>query len=111
MSDDSHPLNFYSRLVSGNPDNPAATSMLIGAGLKLEDLNKAQVGVLSTGFRLNTCNMHLNDLASIVEKSVWDAGLVGGTFHASGVSDGISMGTEGMRGVLHSRDETAHTVC
>ncbi|HLC60622.1 MAG TPA: dihydroxy-acid dehydratase [Candidatus Nanoarchaeia archaeon] len=110
MSDDSHPLNFYSRLVSGNPDNPAATSMLIGAGLKLEDLNKAQVGVLSTGFRLNTCNMHLNDLASIVEKSVWDAGLVGGTFHASGVSDGISMGTEGMRASLPSRDAIADLV-
>ncbi|OFZ66442.1 MAG: dihydroxy-acid dehydratase [Bacteroidetes bacterium RIFCSPHIGHO2_02_FULL_44_7] len=107
---DSHPLNFYSRLVSGNPDNPAATSMLIGAGLTLQDLNKAQVGVLSTGFKLNTCNMHLNNLASIVEKSIWDAGLVGGTFHASGVSDGISMGTDGMRASLPSRDAIADLV-
>lgn len=88
--------------------------MLYGIGLTDEDMNKAQVGIVSMGYDGNTCNMHLNDLAKVVKQSVWDSGLVGLMFHTIGVSDGISNGTEGMRYSLVSRDliaDSIETVC
>lgn len=88
--------------------------MLYGIGLTEEDMNKAQVGIVSMGYDGNTCNMHLNDLAASVKKSVWDNGLVGLMFHTIGVSDGMSNGTEGMRYSLVSRDliaDSIETVC
>lgn len=88
--------------------------MLYGIGLSEQDLTKAQVGIVSTGFDGNTCNMHLNDLAREVKQAVWDQELVGLVFHTIGVSDGIANGTEGMRYSLVSRDviaDSIETVC
>lgn len=88
--------------------------MLYGIGLTEHDLTKAQVGIVSTGFDGNTCNMHLNALALEVKQAVWDQELVGLIFHTIGVSDGISNGTEGMRYSLVSREviaDSIETVC
>ncbi len=88
--------------------------MLYGIGLSDADLQKAQVGIVSTGYDGNTCNMHLNKLAEEVKTAVWDNELVGLMFHTIGVSDGMSNGTEGMRYSLVSREviaDSIETVC
>lgn len=107
-------LNRYSRTITQDPTLPASQAMLYGIGLSEHDLSKAQVGIVSTGFDGNTCNMHLNDLAREVKQAVWDQELVGLIFNTIGVSDGISNGTEGMRYSLVSRDviaDSIETVC
>lgn len=103
-------LNKYSRTITQDVTQPAAQAMLYGIGLTEEDLKKAQVGVVSMGYDGNTCNMHLNDLAKVVKKGVWDNDLVGLIFNTIGVSDGISNGTEGMRYSLVSRDIIADSI-
>ena len=103
-------LNKYSKTITQDVTQPAAQAMLYGIGLTEEDLNKAQVGIVSMGYEGNTCNMHLNDLAKDVKKGVWDADLVGLIFNTIGVSDGISNGTEGMRFSLVSRDVIADSI-
>lgn len=107
-------LNKYSKTITQDPTQPAAQAMLYGIGLTEEDLKKAQVGVVSMGYDGNTCNMHLNDLAADIKKSIWSNDLVGLIFHTIGVSDGISNGTDGMRYSLVSRDiiaDSIETVC
>ncbi len=107
-------LNKYSKTITQDPTQPAAQAMFYGIGLTDEDLAKAQVGIASMGYDGNTCNMHLNDLAAVVKKSVWEQDLVGLTFHTIGVSDGMSNGTDGMRYSLVSRDviaDSIETVC
>jgi dihydroxy-acid dehydratase len=84
--------------------------MLYGTGLKEEDMNKPQVGIASMGWEGNTCNMHLNDLAKAVKQGVQEAGLVGLIFNTIGVSDGIAMGTEGMKSSLPSREIIADSI-
>ena len=103
-------LNKYSRTITQDETQPAAQAMLYGIGLTDEDLQKAQVGVVSMGYDGNTCNMHLNDLARLVKQGVWDNDLVGLIFNTIGVSDGISNGTEGMRFSLVSRDIIADSI-
>jgi dihydroxy-acid dehydratase len=103
-------LNKYSKTVTQDPTLPAAQAMLYGIGLTEEDLKKAQVGIVSTGYDGNTCNMHLNDLAREVKSAVWNNELVGLIFHTIGVSDGISNGTEGMRYSLVSREIIADSI-
>jgi len=103
-------LNKYSKTITQDPTLPAAQAMLYGIGLTEDDLKKAQVGIVSTGYDGNTCNMHLNDLAKEVKTSVWDNDLVGLIFHTIGVSDGISNGTEGMRYSLVSREIIADSI-
>ena len=103
-------LNKYSRTITQDETQPAAQAMLYGIGLTDDDINKAQVGVVSMGYDGNTCNMHLNDLAKLVKQSVWDNDLVGLIFNTIGVSDGISNGTEGMRYSLVSRDIIADSI-
>lgn len=103
-------LNKYSRTITQDVTQPAAQAMLYGIGLTEEDMNKAQVGVVSMGYDGNTCNMHLNDLARLVKQGVWDNDLVGLIFNTIGVSDGISNGTEGMRFSLVSRDIIADSI-
>lgn len=103
-------LNKYSKVITQDETQPAAQAMLYGIGLTEEDLNKAQVGIVSTGYEGNTCNMHLNDLAKDVKLSVQNADLVGLIFNTIGVSDGISNGTEGMRYSLVSRDVIADSI-
>ncbi|SHN24429.1 dihydroxy-acid dehydratase [Mucilaginibacter sp. OK098] len=103
-------LNKYSKNLTQDPTQPAAQAMLYGIGLTDEDMKKAQVGVASMGYDGNTCNMHLNDLAKLVKQGIWSEDLVGLIFHTIGVSDGMSMGTEGMRYSLVSRDVIADSI-
>jgi dihydroxy-acid dehydratase len=103
-------LNKYSKHLTSDPTQPAAQAMLYGIGLTDEDMKKAQVGVASMGYDGNTCNMHLNDLAQLVKKGVWTENLVGLVFNTIGVSDGMSMGTDGMRYSLVSRDVIADSI-
>ena len=107
-------MNKYSSTITQDPTLPASQAMLYGIGLTETDMKKAQVGIVSTGYDGNTCNMHLNGLALKVKQGVWDANLVGLIFHTIGVSDGISNGTTGMRYSLVSRDiiaDSIETVC
>ncbi len=103
-------MNKYSKRITQDPTQPAAQAMLHAVGLTKADLQKPQVGIVSTGWDGNPCNMHLNDLATEIRKSVNAADLVGLRFHTIGVSDGISMGTSGMRFSLVSRDIIADSI-
>jgi len=103
-------LNKYSKTLTQDPTLPAAQAMLFGIGLTDADMQKAQVGIVSTGYDGNTCNMHLNDLAVDVKKAVWKNDLVGLIFHTIGVSDGMSNGTDGMRYSLVSREIIADSI-
>ena len=103
-------INRYSRTLTQDETQPAAQAMLYGIGLTDEDMNKAQVGIVSMGYDGNTCNMHLNALATLVKKGVWDQDLVGLIFNTIGVSDGMSNGTDGMRFSLVSRDIIADSI-
>ena len=103
-------LNKYSKTLTQDETQPGAQAMLYAIGFKEEDFNKAQVGIVSMGWDGNPCNMHLNDLATEVKKSVNAENLVGLRFYTIGVSDGISMGTDGMRYSLVSRDLIADSI-
>src|SRR5690554_575906 len=103
-------LNKYSKKITQNESQPAAQAMLYGIGLTEEDMQKAQVGIVSTGYEGNTCNMHLNDLAKEVKTGIQNENLVGLIFNTIGVSDGISNGTDGMRFSLVSRDVIADSI-
>ena len=103
-------LNKYSKTLTQDPTLPAAQAMLYGIGLTETDMKKAQVGIVSTGYDGNTCNMHLNALAQEVKSAVWENDLVGLTFHTIGVSDGMSNGTLGMRYSLVSREIIADSI-
>lgn len=103
-------LNRYSARITQPPSQGASQAMLYGAGLTDEDMNKAQVGIASVWYEGNTCNMHLLDLANKVKEGVDKAGMVGMRFNTIGVSDGISMGTEGMSYSLQSRDLIADSI-
>jgi len=102
--------NKYSKHVTSDPTQPAAQAMLHAIGLTKEDLKKPQVGIVSTGWEGNPCNMHLNDLAKDIKKGIAKEDLIPLIFHTIGVSDGISMGTDGMRFSLPSRDIIADSI-
>ncbi|NQZ83870.1 MAG: dihydroxy-acid dehydratase, partial [Colwellia sp.] len=103
-------INKYSKTITLDESQPASQAMLYAIGLTEEDMQKAQVGIVSTGWEGNPCNMHLNDLSKQVKTSVKAADLVGLIFHTIGVSDGISNGTEGMKYSLVSRDIIADSI-
>ncbi len=103
-------LNRYSSRITESRSQGASQAMLFGTGLTPEDMAKPQVGIASVWWEGNTCNMHLADLAVEVKKGVAEAGLVGMRFNTVGVSDGISMGTEGMSFSLQSRDLIADSI-
>ena len=103
-------LNKYSRNVTQNETLPASQAMFYALGLTDDDLAKPQVGIVSTGYEGNPCNMHLNDLAKEVKKGCSDKGLLGLIFHTIGVSDGIANGTDGMRFSLPSREVIADSI-
>ncbi|MEZ4584524.1 MAG: dihydroxy-acid dehydratase, partial [Caldilineaceae bacterium] len=105
-----HKLNKYSSQLTQVRSQVGSQAMLYGVGLDDDDMKKAQVGIASMGWEGNTCNMHLNALARRVKESVQQADLVGLIFHTIGVSDGISMGTEGMKASLVSRDIIADSI-
>ncbi|GLB54001.1 dihydroxy-acid dehydratase [Neptunitalea chrysea] len=103
-------LNKYSKVVTQNETLPAAQAMLHALGLTDEDLQKPFVGIASTGYEGNPCNVHLNKLATEVKTGVESTNLVGLIFNTIGVSDGISNGTPGMRYSLPSRDIIADSI-
>ncbi len=103
-------LNPYSARITEPKSQGASQAMLYGTGLKAEDMAKPQVGIASVWYEGNTCNMHLNNLAAKVKEGVVAAGLVGMRFNTIGVSDGISMGTDGMSYSLQSRDLIADSI-
>lgn len=103
-------LNKYSRRLTQDESQPASQAMLYAVGLTDEDMQKAQVGIASTGYDGNPCNMHLNGLAAEIKIETKIAGLVGLGFNTIGVSDGISMGTSGMNYSLASRDIIADSI-
>jgi dihydroxy-acid dehydratase len=103
-------LNKFSKILTQNSSQPAAQAMLYGIGLTEEDFQKPFIGIGSTGYEGNTCNMHLNDLALMVKHSIQQANGVGLIFNTIGISDGIAMGTPGMRYSLPSRDLIADSM-
>lgn len=103
-------LNQYSQHITQPKSQGASQAMLYGTGLSAKDMQTAQVGIASIWYEGNTCNMHLLDLAAQVKQGVIDAGLVGMRFNTVGVSDGISMGTDGMSYSLQSRDLIADSI-
>ena len=103
-------LNKYSKNVTQDPTQPAAQAMLHAIGLTEEDLQKPLIGIGSTGYEGNPCNMHLNGLSKYVKEGVQSEELIGLIFNTIGVSDGISMGTYGMRYSLPSRDIIADSM-
>ena len=103
-------MNKYSKTVTQDPTQPAAQAMLHAIGLTDDDLQKPLVGIASTGYEGNPCNMHLNYLSLHVKEGAAQADLVGLIFNTIGVSDGISMGTPGMRFSLPSRDLIADSM-
>lgn len=103
-------LNKYSKRVTQDPTQPAAQAMLYGVGFSEQDMKKPQVGIVSTGFDGNPCNMHLNKLASQIKKEINKENQIGLIFNTIGVSDGISMGTSGMNYSLPSRDIIADSI-
>ena len=103
-------LNKFSKNVTQDPSQPAAQAMLHAIGLKKNDLNKPLIGIASTGYEGNPCNMHLNDLSKDIKEGINKSEMVGLIFNTIGVSDGISMGTYGMRFSLPSRDIIADSI-
>src|SRR5450432_706067 len=103
-------LNRYSKTLTQDETQPGAQAMYYAIGFTEADFNKAQVGIASMGWDGNPCNMHLNDLAKLVKESINKTDLLGLIFHTIGVSDGISMGTDGMRYSLVSRDIIADSI-
>ena len=103
-------LNKYSKTVTQDPTQPAAQAMLHAIGLTKEDFYKPIIGIASTGYEGNPCNMHLNDLAKLAKQGTKNEDVVGLIFNTIGVSDGISMGTPGMRYSLPSRDIIADSM-
>ena len=103
-------LNRYSSRITEPKSQGASQAMLYGTGLTQADMAKPQVGIASVWWEGNTCNMHLNDLAAKVKAGCASSGVVGMRFNTIGVSDGISMGTEGMSYSLQSRDIIADSI-
>jgi dihydroxy-acid dehydratase len=103
-------LNKISARITQPKSQGASQAMLYGTGMTPEDMNKAQVGICSVWYEGNTCNMHLNALSEKVKEGVVKSDLVGMRFNTIGVSDGISMGTDGMSFSLQSRDLIADSI-
>jgi len=103
-------LNKFSKTVTQDDSQPAAQAMLHAIGMKETDFEKPIVGIASTGYEGNPCNMHLNDLSKYVKDGIQSEDITGLIFNTIGVSDGISMGTPGMRYSLPSRDIIADSM-
>ena len=110
MTTHNNNLNKYSSRVTQPKAQGASQAMLYGVGLSDDDMQRPQVGIASMWYEGNTCNMHLNELAAWVKEDMADAGLVGLRFNTIGVSDGISMGTDGMSYSLQSREIIADSI-
>ena len=103
-------LNKFSKVVTQDPTQPAAKAMLHAIGMTDDDFEKPLIGIASTGYEGNPCNMHLNELAQEIKIGINSKSIIGLVFNTIGVSDGISMGTPGMRFSLPSRDIIADSI-
>src|SRR5512134_3176585 len=103
-------LNRYSSRLTQRKSQPGSVAMLYATGMSEADMDKPQVGIASMWYEGNPCNMHLLDLAAKAAEGVRAAGMVSRRFNTIGVSDGISMGTEGMSYSLQSRDLIADSI-
>ncbi|WP_119344068.1 dihydroxy-acid dehydratase [Facilibium subflavum] len=103
-------LNRYSRVLTEDKTQGASQAMLYGTGLTEADMQKPQIGIASVWYEGNTCNMHLNQLAQFAKQGMASQNFVGMRFNTIGVSDGISMGTDGMSYSLQSRDLIADSI-
>lgn len=103
-------LNKHSKTITQDDSLPAAQAMLYGIGLNDDDLKKPQIGIASTGFEGNPCNMHLNGFAENIKKSINKENMLGMVFNTIGVSDGITNGTTGMTYSLISREIIADSI-
>lgn len=103
-------LNKFSSKITQDESLPAAQAMLYAIGMKDNDMKKAQIGVVSTGFQGNPCNMHLNGLSDRIKQGIDQNDLIGLIFHTIGVSDGITNGTKGMMYSLPSRELIADSI-
>ena len=103
-------LNKISRTITQDPSQPASQAMLYGIGLSDEQMNQPFIGIASMGYDGNTCNMHLNHLATLIKKEVNASDMVGLIFNTIGISDGITNGTDGMRYSLVSREIIADSI-
>ena len=110
MSASNGQLNRYSSRITQPASQGGSQAMLYATGLSEADLQKAQVGIASCWYEGNPCNMHLGDLADQVKEGVVAADLIGMRFNTIGVSDGMSMGTDGMSYSLQSRDLIADSI-
>lgn len=106
----SQELNKYSKTLTQEVSNPAAQAMLYAIGMKEEDMPKPQIGIASTGYEGNPCNIHLNGLSVHVKKGIQANDMVGLIFHTIGVSDGMTNGNDGMSFSLPSRDIIADSI-
>ena len=102
--------NKFSARITQQKSQGASQAMLYATGMTEADMDKPQVGISSVWYEGNPCNMHLLDLAAATREGVASAGLVGMRFNTIGVSDGISMGTDGMSYSLQSRDLIADSI-
>jgi len=103
-------LNTYSSRITQPKSQGASQAMLLATGLSNADLDKPQIGIAACWYEGNPCNMHLGALGTQVKKGVVESGLIGMRFDTIGVSDGISMGTDGMSYSLQSRDLIADSI-
>ncbi len=110
MKEQSVELNTYSSRITQPKSQGASQAMLLATGMTNADLDKPQIGIAACWYEGNPCNMHLGDLGTEVKKGVVQSGLIGMRFDTIGVSDGISMGTDGMSYSLQSRDLIADSI-
>jgi dihydroxy-acid dehydratase len=103
-------LNKFSKTLTQEVSNPAAQAMLYAIGMTEDDLKKPQIGIASTGYEGNPCNMHLNGLSVHVKKGIQENDLIGLIFNTIGVSDGMTNGNDGMSFSLPSRDIIADSI-
>ncbi|HKX85043.1 MAG TPA: dihydroxy-acid dehydratase [Flavobacterium sp.] len=103
-------LNRYSKTITQDETQPAAQAMLYGIGLNDKQMNQPFIGIASMGYDGNTCNMHLNHLATYIKQEVNSNDMVGLIFNTIGISDGITNGTDGMRYSLVSREIIADSI-
>ena len=103
-------LNKHSKTITQDDSLPAAQAMLYGIGLNDDDFKKPQIGIASTGFEGNPCNIHLNGFAENIKKSIQKEKILGMVFNTIGVSDGITNGTTGMTYSLISREIIADSI-
>ena len=110
MNEQTVQLNTHSSRITQPKSQGASQAMLLATGLSQSDLDKPQIGIAACWFEGNPCNMHLDGLGLEVKRGVVESGLVGMRFNTIGVSDGISMGTDGMSYSLQSRDLIADSI-